>query len=315
TKDLETLRKRSGEIEQFIINILQEPHTSFEELGQKFAQLVRTPEPGATIPFAQLARGAKTRRLPLTKLTSWVLSDVGKVREHNEDHYLAQPFDAANGFFVVADGMGGHASGEDASKIAIDVMYASAIAQWTDVKTAQAPEGVREFLGAWIKHVNDNIFATSQARNDPMGTTLTAALVLNGEVYVVNVGDSRTYLFRNGQLYPLTHDHSLVASFAQAGIIKPEDVYTHPQRNEILRAVGLQAQVNADIFNPVPLQADDRLVLCSDGLWEMVRPAQFTEILRRNSEPQKACIALVSAANRNGGEDNITVIVVKVGLE
>ena len=315
TKNLEALRENSGQIEQFLLNVLQEPCASFQELGERFAQIAHTPEPGATIPLTRLPPGTTTRRLPLTQLTSAALTDVGKVREHNEDNYLAQPFDAANGLFIVADGMGGHAAGEDASKIAIDVMYANAATQWTDVRTAQVPEGVREILDAWIKRANENIFAAGQARNIQMGTTLTAALVLNGEVYAANVGDSRTYLFRNGQLYPLTHDHSLVASLVQAGIVKPEEVYTHPQRNEVFRALGNHPQVNADVFNPVPLQAEDRLVLCSDGLWEMVRPPQFEEILRRNLEPHQACHALVSAANKHGGEDNITVIVAQVGSE
>jgi len=315
TKELEKVRQASGQIEQFIINVLQEAYPTFRELGEAFFQMKPSSDPGKTAPLPAMAPAALTQRLPISKITSAAMTDNGVTREHNEDNYLAQPLDAAGGIFVVADGMGGHAAGEVASKMAIEEIYKNAVAQWATVQNTPAPDKVREILGAWIKNANTTILAEAQRRGNNMGTTVTAALVVNGVMYAANVGDSRTYLFRSGQLYPLTRDHSLVASLVQAGILKPEEVYTHPQRNEVFRALGQQRDVNVDVFGPNPLGNEDRLVLCSDGLWEMVRQPQFEHILRKNPDPQTACAELIKTANANGGEDNISVVIIRVTFE
>lgn len=316
TKELDSkLRQAPDKINQFIINVLQEAYPTFRELGETFSKIVQAPDPGKTLPVPAAVQSATTRRLPLTKLSSTAMTDTGKVREHNEDNCFAQPMGAAGGIFVVADGMGGHSAGEVASKMAIDEIYKGAVAQWATVENTVLPDDVRQIFQAWIKNANAKIFAEAQTRNNNMGTTLTAALVVNGMVYAANVGDSRTYLFRSGQLYPLTHDHSLVASLVQAGILKPEEIYTHPQRNEIFRALGQQRDLNVDVFPPQTLGHEDRLVLCSDGLWEMVRPPQFENILKANPDPPQACAELIKAANEHGGEDNITIVIVRVTFE
>ena len=315
TKELENLRRTSGQLEQFMLNVLQEAYTNFQELGEKFSQIIQAPEPGKTLPLPPPPPvSAVTQRLPLQKLTFAAMTDAGKTRNQNEDNYLAQPFGANAGLFLVADGMGGHDAGEVASKIGIDEMYKRAVAEWETTHTAPADQ-VRQTLIAWLREANVRILATGRAHGINLGTTLTGALVANGVAFPLNVGDSRTYLFRSGRLHQLTRDHSLVASLVQAGLVTPAEAYTHPQRNEIFRALGQQSEITPDVFSPVQLGNEDRLIVCSDGLWEMVRPPQFEKILLEQPQPPNACAELIRAANENGGADNITLIIVRVAFE
>ena len=145
-----------------------------------------------------------------------------------------------------------------------------------------------------------------------LGCTVTGVLVENDHAYIANVGDSRTYLLRNGKLAPLTKDHSLVARLVEAKQIGPEEVYSHPQRNLIYRSLGAgHRSVEVDVFHQT-LLPDDTLLLCSDGLWEMVRHQDLLKELSEKSSPQKICDTLIDLANANGGEDNITAVVVHV---
>jgi serine/threonine protein phosphatase PrpC len=144
-----------------------------------------------------------------------------------------------------------------------------------------------------------------------MGSTLTGFMMVADHAYVVNVGDSRTYMLRDGKLYQLTNDHSLVGQLVAGGLIEPDDVYTHPQRSQIFRSLGDKLNVQIDIFKQ-QVHPDDILLSCSDGLWEMVRNPQITEILMNASDPQMACRDLIEAANANGGEDNVSAVVVFV---
>ena len=145
-----------------------------------------------------------------------------------------------------------------------------------------------------------------------LGCTVTSVLIENDQAYIANVGDSRTYLLRAGKLKPLTKDHSLVARLVEANQIEPEDVYSHPQRNLIYRSLGAgHKSVEVDIFHQ-KLHPDDTLLLCSDGLWEMVRSEDLLKELSEKKSPQSICDALIDMANEHGGEDNITAIVIHV---
>lgn len=144
-----------------------------------------------------------------------------------------------------------------------------------------------------------------------LGATVTAALVVEGMAFIANVGDSRTYLMRNGKLERVTRDHSLVERLVEAGQIDREDVYDHPSRNLIYRSLGAgHAEVDVDIFN-VQLQPGDSLLLCTDGLWEMVHDPQLASILGEDPDPDAVCAMLIDKANENGGEDNITALLVR----
>ena len=151
----------------------------------------------------------------------------------------------------------------------------------------------------------------NQQDKTDMGSTLTGFMVVGEHAYIVNVGDSRTYMVRAGQIYQLTTDHSLVGQLVAGGLIQPEDVYTHPQRSQIFRSLGDKHNVQIDIFKQ-QLHPGDILISCSDGLWEMVRNPQIESILNQAPNPQVACSQLIEAANTNGGEDNVSAVVVFV---
>jgi len=186
-------------------------------------------------------------------------------------------------------------------------------------KTRKLPEtlvskSIEDQLTAAIQLANKAILRYGEQKTAArgLGCTVTAALIQNNQAYIANVGDSRTYLLRNGKLKPITKDHSLVARLVEAKQIEPEDVYSHPQRNLIYRSLGAgHKTVEVDIFHET-LLPDDILLLCSDGLWEMVRSEDLLKTLSEKGSLQKICDTLIDLANVNGGEDNITALVVHV---
>ena len=228
-------------------------------------------------------------------------TDVGRMRKNNEDSYLSSQPVAA-----VADGMGGHSAGEVASAIAIEELAALGSRGPWENETA-ATDDLKQAILRANRRIRET--AAGDRKLNGMGTTLVALLEDGDMVHVANVGDSRGYLLRQGELSQVTVDHSLVQELVDDGRLSPEDAERHPQRSVITRALGIDPEVEFDLFT-YKLQVGDRLLLCSDGLSDVVEPAQIRKVLLRIPSAQRAARELVTVANEQGGPDNITVIVV-----
>ena len=220
---------------------------------------------------------------------------------------LSQPF----ALLIVADGMGGLAHGQEASRLAVQSLAAYVAGSLGSQPSK--PEDLLPLLTAGVQYANQLVYQNNREQRDQMGTTMTAALVMETTAYVAHVGDSRLYLYRHPTgLGQITRDHSVVARLVAAGVIAPEDIYTHPLRNRIYRSLGQQARTEVD-GDAVPLAAGDLLLVCSDGLWEMVRDQQIAAILTTlRAHPSETAHALVQAALAGGGKDNVSVIVAQV---
>jgi serine/threonine protein phosphatase PrpC len=248
---------------------------------------------------------SKQLRLEFAELT-----DVGRRRDSNEDSMTRliprdpKLMERKGAIFVVADGMGGHAAGEVASEIAVETVR--------EEYYESASDEVVEILGQAIKQANQVIYdrATEQAARAGMGTTCVALVVRGPLAYIANVGDSRVYLVRDGQIRQVTHDHSWVAEQVRAGMLTDEQARTHAHRNVITRALGTQPEVEADLFVEL-LQDNDYLLLCTDGLSGPVPDEELNRIVG-SSTLQEAVRALIGEANEQGGPDNITAILVHV---
>lgn len=225
-------------------------------------------------------------------------SDVGRVREGNEDSLLIQ-----YPLFAVADGMGGHVAGDIASQTAIETI--------TDgvAETQPAEPAALESL---IKAANSAIWEKAQGDSalHGMGTTCTVVLVDDSQIHIGHVGDSRAYLFRDGELNQLTEDHTLVGRMVKEGRLEPEEAERHPQRNIITRTLGIDPEVQVDTTS-VEIGEGDRILICSDGLTSMLDAGTITSALTDETDPQAAVDRLVEETNAAGGEDNVTVVIVE----
>jgi serine/threonine protein phosphatase PrpC len=272
--------------------------------------------------LAGAGKGVNTKQ-PVLALQVGSHLDPGIRRKHrpNEDTILvtqgsvpsASPSTLPKPFalLIVADGMGGQARGQEASRLAVRSLAEYVSGSFGSQQ--QKPEALLPLLTAGVQYANQVVYQHNREQRDTMGTTMTAALVMETTAYVAHVGDSRLYLYREPTgLAQITQDHSVVASLVAAGVIESKDIYTHPMRNRISRSLGDKATVEVD-GSAVSLAAGDLLLLCSDGLWEMVRDQQIAAILTTpRSHPSKTAHALVQAALAGGGEDNVSVIVAQV---
>jgi serine/threonine protein phosphatase PrpC len=257
-------------------------------------------------------------------------SDAGDVRrsEPNEDSTLVlllqrvhESISIPSGVFIVADGLGGHDNGQVASRMTINIIAEHLLKELLTVPLTAEKNGepvkpfdedaLIELFRDSVEEANKALCQKNQLDKTDMGSTITGFMVVGEHAYILNVGDSRTYMLRSKQLYQLTTDHSLVGQLVAGGLIEPDDVYTHPQRSQIFRSLGDKPNVQIDIFKQ-ELLPGDILLSCSDGLWEMVRNPQIESILDNAPEPETACTQFIEAANANGGEDNISAVVVFV---
>jgi PPM family protein phosphatase len=229
------------------------------------------------------------------------VTDAGRKRRRNEDAYVVEP-----PLFVVADGMGGAQAGEVASRLA-----AAAFRDFHEADDLDPEERVV----AIIREANRRIYERARADREAsgMGTTVTAALVVGDRVAVGHVGDSRAYRIRSGRLEQLTEDHSLVADLVRSGRLTAEEADTHPQRSVITRALGTDPDVDVDAFS-VDVEAGDLVLLCSDGLTSMVADDDILTVVARAKSLDAAAKALVKAANRAGGEDNVTAVLFELAV-
>ncbi len=235
------------------------------------------------------------------------LSDVGRVREHNEDRYLVDP---DRSLFIVSDGMGGHQAGEVASEAVVTVLP-PLIEQYISRHHPSSGKAIERILQRAIRELSQRLRTESKGRAglQGMGATLTLVWLRGEEAYLAHMGDSRIYLYRNEKLIQMTNDHSVVGLLLRHGDITPEEARNHPARGRLSRYVGMKEDVSPDVRTICPQQGD-RLLLCSDGLTGMVPDEQIRDVLQANPEPEAACQALIAAANEAGGKDNITVLVV-----
>ena len=266
-----------------------------------------------------ITRKKQSQQSRLLQLTVGTGLHAGITRQHrpNEDSLFAiqgtqtyeaclQPF----GICMIADGMGGHARGEEASNLALRVIGNSIVPALLG-NAALGQDVLQEILMDSIQRANAALYQYNRYEGTNMGTTITAALVAGATAYVVNVGDSRAYLYREaGGLGQITRDHSVVARLVEAGVITPADIYTHPKRNQLVRYLGEKATVEVDAFT-LPLEAGDKLLLCSDGLWEMVYDTAIERIMSNHTcDPSLVVKSLITAALEGGGKDNISVVVI-----
>lgn len=236
------------------------------------------------------------------------MTDKGKVRLHNEDNGGIFTNQSGQRLAIVADGMGGHRAGDVASEM---TMY-SLKSEWEQAGRIETAEDAEKWLRHAITHVNKLLFQHSQENTDceGMGTTIVAAICTDLFATVANIGDSRGYMLNESGFQQMTEDHSLVNELVRSGQISREDAEHHPRKNVLLRALGTEESVEMDV-RTIIFEDGDTLLLCSDGLSNKVNQEELETILKQDGSLEEKASKLVSLANHNGGEDNITLAIVE----
>jgi PPM family protein phosphatase len=271
---------------------------------------------------------------PFLAVHAFGLTDPGRVRPSNEDQFLVadlsrmlrvrqtslpqvvtQQGRSRGHILLVADGMGGHNAGEVASALSVEVVegyVVELLRRFSNLQTTDE-RGVIQDLREAVQQADARLIEEAREHRElkGMGTTLTMAFVSGRRLFVLHAGDSRCYLFRAGQLEQLTEDHTLVAALVSHGVIRPEEARRHPHRHVVTNVLGGdEAGVRVDVQR-ASLEAGDRLLLCSDGLTDMLDDQRIAAILAKEPEPESACRSLVAEANEAGGKDNITAVVAR----
>ena len=240
------------------------------------------------------------------------MSDVGLVRQLNEDNWGWRKLSNRARLYVVADGMGGHDGGEVASDVAVRTICERAFERTNSDANLDDLDVVENLLDDAFQTANNTVKEQAEEKGNDMGTTLVALLMLENRVaFLANVGDSRAYLIRDGQLHQVSKDHSLVAKMVERGKLTKEQARTHTHSNILLRTVGTERDVEIDIFR-VDVERGDRLLMCSDGLWGEVEDRDIESILNTYGDPRIASRELVRAAHQGGGKDNVTLAIVEI---
>jgi len=241
-----------------------------------------------------------------------VKSDKGIVRDINEDSFnVLAGYPNVPISFIIADGMGGHNSGEVASQMAVDFV-SNYIMESPEAFTDE--KRISEAICDVIEKANSKIFSVSSEQNENtgMGTTLVMAILCGKKIYFGHVGDSRAYVLREGIINQITTDHSFIEELVKNGSISRKEAMTHPKRNLITRALGCYEKIEVDIYT-CNVKENDVYILCTDGLTNLIEDSDMKDILENFDDPEAACSELVGLANSRGGDDNITVIVFKTG--
>lgn len=232
------------------------------------------------------------------------LTDPGLLRTVNQDDFYSDP---EGRFFIVADGMGGHAGGQEASQLATDAIQAYLEQHW------DSPEASEKILEQALYEANKAILQDQQThpeRSD-MGTTAVVVIFRNEQPWFAHVGDSRLYRLRNSKLEQITEDHTWVARAMSAGDLTPEEARTHPWRHVLSQCLGRKDLQEVDVL-PLDIQSGDRLLLCTDGLTEELSDTLITSALQKHLQKEEAAVHLIEGAKEKGGKDNITVVIVEV---
>lgn len=239
-------------------------------------------------------------------MKTFSMTDVGIRRESNQDYMYTSETAVGNlpNLFLLADGMGGHAAGDYASRFTVEK-----VAELVGKSTFTEPVAI---LKQAISEANELLLAEADkdVSRQGMGTTLVTATIIDDRMYVSNVGDSRLYLVSDDKMIQVTRDHSLVEEMVRLGEMDKEDAKVHPDKNIITRAVGVLPEVSADFFE-VELEPGDMILMCSDGLTNMVRDEEIRQIILGQRDIVEKAEKLVETANKNGGRDNITVVLIE----
>lgn len=308
------------------------PSSSASEVGKQSNDIMGADtvpvNPNASAPLSEPARvmDGVTRPLPAektvmsknAKLTFGQASDVGMVRTNNQDSSLCFYFTSSSvderpdfGLFVVADGMGGHHDGEKASALATRVVanqlnQSIYMAMLSDDESIDRPPMTEAMVTA-VQKANSEVIHYVQDG----GTTLTALAVIGDLAYLAHVGDSRAYLVTKDGVEKLTRDHSLVQRLVELDQLTPDETSDHPQKNVLYRALGQNEALEVDTLTR-RLPPNSRVLLCSDGLWGLIKDREIMDIVMNHSNPQEACDKLVALANTRGGLDNITAVIIRI---